>query len=95
MEENSFASITKKYRRNEMLSQKNFGAAICVAMNNFSLTPQAISLWENGSPGPSLEDLFRVYLNCSDWRKDWAIDSLVARVPDVLARAENGAWVVK
>ena len=93
MEEINFASVTKQYRKEQSLSQEKFGEALSVEIEKWDLTSQAISLWENGS-SPSFYDLFLVWMTYSDWRKEWAIDCIVAKMPKAFSRDENGALTV-
>ncbi len=93
MEEINFASVPKKYRKIQNLSQENFGNVLCEEMADVSLTGQAISLWEREKEEPRLKFLFRVFRLYDDWRRDFAIDAIIAKMPDVFVR-KNGALTV-
>jgi len=92
----TFGSVSKKYREKENLSQAKFANTLGEKMDNFSLSSQAVSLWENEETQPSLDFLFRVYLLYNDWRKDWAIDAIIAKRPNLFMRdVDNGILVFR
>ena len=94
MGEINFENVSRKYRKGQCLSQSQFGDALSEKVEKWTLSGQAISLWENGGSEPSFNDLFLVFLLYSDWRMEWAIDCIVAKRPKVFARDENGALTV-
>ncbi len=46
------SKITRKYRKQQSLTQDEFAQMLCVKLPGVSLTKQAISNWERGSQTP-------------------------------------------
>ena len=80
----SFQQVVKEYRHENKLSLRGFAEQITEGLSSTSVSGQTISRWEKGlSPAP---DLY-LFLNCittyTDWRRDFAVDSLRAVMPHV------------
>lgn len=94
---NGFAAVTKAHREAQGLTQEKFAEALLQNCRSQTLpqTRQGVSLWEQGKTEPMLEDLFWIMLIYSDWRMQWAIDAICAKMPEVFARDQFGLVVLK
>lgn len=92
----SFAAVATFHRKAQKLTQEGMAQALSekVRSNTLAQTRQAVSLWEQGKTEPLLEDLFWVLLIYSDWRMEFAIDAICAKMPELFVRDEHGALTV-
>lgn len=92
----SFAAVTRAYRETQNLTQDDFARALSEKIRSTTLpqTRQGISLWEQGKTEPTLEDLFWMLMIYGDWRMEYAIDGICAKMPEVFTRDEHGALTV-
>lgn len=82
--------VTKKYRATQELTQYEFIAALNESLVNTSVTRQSVSNWEADKNAPDTDFLWMCIIIYSNWRMDWAMDCLCAKLPEVFERDENG-----
>jgi len=82
--EQTFQDVVKEYRRIQGLSVRDFAEKLTEKLLNTSLSGGTVSKWEND---PNRAPELYLFLNCittyTDWRKNFAIDSLKAIMPHV------------
>jgi len=95
MDENQFpvAQVVKKARENQGLSVRGFAAEfdrIIMAGQNKPYSFSAFSRWENGLDEPSTDWLLLVITVFQDWKREFGINCLCAKLPEIYARDERG-----
>jgi transcriptional regulator with XRE-family HTH domain len=83
--------IVKKYRKELGFTQRAFAKNLGQSIKNIGITHATIGNWEAGKHEPGTDFLLLVMMVYSDWRMEWAIDCLCAKLPEVFDRDEHGA----
>jgi predicted XRE-type DNA-binding protein len=83
--------ITQKYIDQAHLTQDKFADAMNASLRNTGVSRVSVSNWLNGKYEPMTDFLLLVMMVYSDWRMEWAIDCLCAKLPEVFARNQHGA----
>jgi len=77
--------ITQKYRKHKNLSLRQFAQAINQSLINTDVSHSKVLRWETGKYEPELNLLFECIATYrSDWRAQWAVDSIRAMYPDLV-----------
>jgi hypothetical protein len=84
------ALVTEEYRKREGLTYRAFADAITEHMVNVSISHPTIINWEKGCTEPPTDFLLLCLVIHQDWRRQFAIDALAAKLPEVFMRAGNG-----
>jgi transcriptional regulator with XRE-family HTH domain len=88
---NPTALVTSQYRKANSMTYRAFADALNKSLVNTGISHQSVANWEKGMTDPNTDML----LNClvvypvEDWRTQWAIDCLVAKLPVVFDRDEE------
>lgn len=90
-EEKTIADVVKQYRERQGLSQEKLIEALTEGLINVNYTRQAVSRWEKKLDEPNTDFLLLVMMVYADWRMQWAIDMLCAKLPEVFTRDQHGA----
>jgi transcriptional regulator with XRE-family HTH domain len=83
--------VTSEYRKRFELTYRAFAEALNEHLVNTGISHQSVMNWEKGITDPGTDFL----LNClvvypmNDWRTQWAIDCLCAKLPVVFDRDEE------
>jgi len=85
------SEIVKKYMEERGLKQEAFVAELNKSLRNTGLSRVSISNWLNERNEPDTDFLLLVMMVYSDWRMEFAIDCLCAKLPEVFVRDERGA----
>jgi hypothetical protein len=84
MMEITFQEVVKETRRQQALSVRGFADKLTEKLVNVSVSGETISKWEND---PNRAPDLYLFLNCvttyTDWRMQFAVDSLKAILPHV------------
>src|SRR5688572_9340546 len=84
MDEQTFQKVVKEYRNQEGLSVRGFAYMLTEKIVNYSLSGQTISSWEKEpNRAPDLYLFFNIFTTYTDWRRQFAVDSLKAIMPHV------------
>lgn len=83
--------ITQKYIDQTDLTQEKFADALNISLRNTGVSRVSVSNWLNGKHEPETDFLLIVMMVYSDWRMDWAMRCLCAKLPEVFALDERGA----
>ncbi len=83
--------ITQKYIDQTDLTQEKFADALNFSLRNTGVSRVSVSNWLNGKHEPETDFLLIVMMVYSDWRMDWAMRCLCAKLPEVFALDERGA----
>jgi DNA-binding XRE family transcriptional regulator len=84
-------NVVKKYRQARTMTQEQFSDALSHSLVNTGLSRVAVTNWESGKSEPGTDFLLMVMMVYSDWRMEFAIDCLCAKLPEVFVRDERGA----
>jgi len=77
--------ITQKYRKHKNLSLRQFAQAINQSLINTDVSHSKVLRWETGKYEPELSLLFECIATYrTDWRAQWAVDSIRAMYPDLV-----------
>lgn len=93
---NQIAIITSNYRKRLEMTYRAFAEALIEHLSNIGISHQTVMNWEKGVTDPTTDFL----LNCiviyqhTDWRTQWAIDCLCAKLPVVFDRDEERRLLV-
>lgn len=88
---NPVAIVTANYRKEHQLTYRAFADLLNSHLVNTSVTYASVMNWEKGITEPGTDFL----LNClviyapKDWRAQFAIDALVAKLPAIFDRDEE------
>ncbi len=83
--------ITQKYIDQTDLTQEKFADALNFSLRNTGVSRVSVSNWLNGKHEPETDFLLIVMMVYSDWRMEWAMRCLCAKLPEVFALDERGA----
>lgn len=79
-----FQDVVREYRRQTGLPVRNFAEALKEKLVNTRLSGSRISRWETKKNiAPDLYLLLNIFTTYTDWRRDFAVDSLKAIMPHV------------
>jgi len=77
--------ITQTYRKTQNLSLRQFAQAINQSLINTDVSHSKVLRWETGKYEPELDLLFECIATYrSDWRAQWAVESISAMYPDLV-----------
>lgn len=85
--------ITQKYIDQAGMTQTQFADALNFSLRNTGVSRVSVSNWLNGKYEPETDFLLLVMMVYSDWRMQWAIDCLCAKLPEVFERDSHGALI--
>ena len=88
---NPASIVTAQYRKNLDLTYRSFADALSEHLVNFSVTYATVMNWEKGMTDPNTDFLLVCLVIHSDWKRQWAIDCLCAKLPEVFER--NGGSI--
>ena len=83
--------ITQKFIEQASLTQEKFAEALNASLRNTGVSRVSVSNWLNGKHEPETDFLLMVMMVYSDWRMEWAIRCLCAKLPEVFDVDEQGA----
>lgn len=83
--------ITQKYIEQAGLTQEKFADALNASLRNTGVSRVSVSNWLNGKYEPETDFLLLVMMVYNDWRMEWAIRCLCAKLPEVFALDDQGA----
>jgi hypothetical protein len=90
----TIAEITRKYMRQFLLTQEKFTEALCEHLVNTNISRSSVSYWLNGKYEPETDFLLICLAVHKDWRAEWAIECLCAKLPEVFDRNLDGRMIV-
>lgn len=82
--------ITQKYIEQAQMTQEKFAEALNFSLRNTNVSRVSVSNWLNGKYEPETDFLLVVMIVYSDWRMEWAIRCLCAKLPEVFDVDEQG-----
>jgi len=91
---NPVAIVTAKIRKEHGLTYRAFADDLNEHLVNTSVTHATVQNWEKGMTEPCTDFLLICLVVHSDWRADWAIECLCAKLPEVFDRAIDGRMIV-
>ena len=87
---NPIAIVTGEYRRRQAMAYRAFADALNEHLVNTSVTHATVMNWEKGITDPSTDFLLTCLVVHTDWRRQFAIDCLCAKLPEVFVRSDRG-----
>jgi hypothetical protein len=89
-----FQEVVKEYRRIQGLSVRGFAKKLAEELTDVSISGETISKWENDpNRAPDLYLFFNCITTYNDWRMHFAVDALIALMPQVFSK--NGVVTFK
>ena len=82
--------ITQKFIEQGEMTQEKFAEALNFSLRNTGVSRVSVSNWLNGKYEPTTDFLLIVMMVYNDWRMEWAIRCLCAKLPEVFAVDEHG-----
>lgn len=86
---NPVALVTAETRKRQGLTYRAFADLITERMVNISISHPTIINWEKGCTEPSTDFLLICLVMHTDWRRQFAIDCLCAKLPEVFERVDG------
>lgn len=83
MDDSTIQSVTKKYLESTGLTYRGFAQALNESLRDTNVSHQSISNWEKAKNEPETDFLLVCMVTYSDWRMQFAIDMLCAKLPRV------------
>ncbi len=83
------AIITREYRQRLGLTYRGFAEAMQEHLVNIGISHQSVVNWEKGITDPGTDFLLVCLVTYRDWRAQWAMDCLCAKLPEVFERDGN------
>jgi len=91
---NRGALVTAAYRKQQGMPYRAFADALNAHLVNTSVTHATVQNWEKGCTDPSTDFLLTCLVVYTDWRADWAVECLCAKMPEVFAPAIDHRMVM-
>ena len=86
---NPLSQVTSSYRKKLDLTYRSFAEALNEHLVNTGISHQSIANWEKGITDPTTDFLLVCLVVHEDWRRQFAIDCLVAKLPEVFERVDG------
>ena len=83
---NPTSIVTAAYRKRLDLTYRAFADAMNAHLVNTSVTHASVINWEKGMTDPNTDFLLTCLVVHQDWRRQWAMDCLCAKLPEVFER---------
>ena len=87
--ENPTSKITGEYRKKLALTYRAFANALNEYLVNISISHVAIMNWEKNITDPNTDFLLICLVVYDDWRAEWAVKCLCAKLPEVFNLADG------
>jgi transcriptional regulator with XRE-family HTH domain len=91
---NPTSLIAREYRKRMELTYRSFAEALTEHLVNTGISHTSIANWEKGINDPSTDFLLTCLVVHQDWRRQFAIDCLQAKLPEVFARAASSIRIL-
>jgi len=88
------AQITNTYRRAVDQTYRGFAELLNEHLVNTNITYASVMNWERGMTVPNTDLLLVLLMVHGDWRRQFAIDCLCAKLPEVFERADGGIRIL-
>lgn len=86
--------LTSEYRKRLGMTYRSFADALNEHLVNTSISHTSVANWEKGMIDPSTDFLLICLVVHDDWRSEWAIECLCAKLPEVFDRAIDGRMII-
>jgi transcriptional regulator with XRE-family HTH domain len=90
---NLVSKITGDHRKFQGMTYRAFAEALTEHLVNTSVTHATAMNWEKGKTDPNTDFLLTCLIVHNDWRADWAIECLCAKLPAVFDQSIDGRLV--
>jgi len=91
---NPISNVITAYRQSKEMTYRSFADALNEHLVNTSVTFMSISNWEKGMTDPNTDFLLTCLVVHQDWRRQWAIDCLCAKLPEVFERSDRSIQIL-
>ena len=91
---NLLAIVASEYRKRRGMTYRAFAEALTEHLVNTSISHASVMNWEKGMTEPSTDFLLTCLVVHNDWRAEWAIDCLCAKLPAVFDRNIDGRLII-
>lgn len=89
-EKNNLAAVVHYYKKKYRISYRLMAKALTENMVNASISYQSIFNWGKNNTEPNTRFLLLCLKAYMDWRRQFAIDCLEAKLPEVFEKVDNG-----
>lgn len=86
---NPISKIITEYRKRLDLTYRAFAEILTEHLVNTGISHTSVSYWEKGINDPSTDFLLTCLVVHEDWRRQFAIDCLCAKLPAVFERSDR------
>ena len=83
LQEKPVQAVVRQYLEASGATQGKFAEALNESLLNTNVSRVSVSYWLNGKYEPETDLLLILLVVYSDWRKNFAIDCLMAKLPEV------------
>lgn len=91
---NPLSTVTTEYRKRLGLTYRAFADALNEHLVNTSISHSSVMNWEKGMTDPGTDFLLICLVVHNDWRAEWAIQALCAKLPEVFDLAIDGRLIM-
>jgi transcriptional regulator with XRE-family HTH domain len=91
---NPAALVIAETRKRNGLTYRAFAEKITEHLVNLTISHQTIMNWEKGCTEPPTDFLLTCLVVHADWRRQFAIDCLVAKLPEVFERVDGSIQIL-
>lgn len=83
LKEKPMQSVIRRYMKAGGLTQEMFANGLNEKLINMNVSRASVSYWLNGKYEPETDLLFELLRVYGDWRRQFAIDALGAKFPEI------------
>ena len=84
--------ITEFYQAKTGLTLRGFAESLNEKLVDTSVSHVSVGNWQRNQAEPATDFLTLVVMRYRDWRFDWALDCLAAKLPEVWGVPGGGVW---
>ena len=86
------SEIVEMYQNKTGLTLRGFAEALNEKLVNTSVTYSSVGYWKSGNVEPATDLLTLCVMRYRDWRFDFALACLAAKLPEVWGVPDGGVW---
>jgi DNA-binding transcriptional regulator YiaG len=91
---NPTSQVISTYRHLYNLTYRAFAEKLTEHLVNTGISHASVQNWEKGMTDPNTDFLLTLLVVHADWRRQFAIDCLVAKLPEVFERVDGSIQIL-
>lgn len=91
---NPTSILTRAWRQSMDMTYRSFAEALNEHLINTNITHTSVANWEKGMTDPNTDFLLVCLVMNTDWQRQWAIDCLCAKLPEVFERVGGSIQIL-